>query len=55
VLAERCNALFVLNRNDLSLILSAFSALAIVLGAMAAVVLVAFLAGWLVRDSRGEA
>jgi hypothetical protein len=45
-----------LSRTDLSLILSAFSALAIVLGAMAAVVLAAFLAGLLIgrRHDRSE-
>ena len=39
-----------MSRTDLSLILSAFSALAIVLGAMAAIVLAAFLAGVLIGE-----
>jgi hypothetical protein len=40
---------------ELSLLLTAFSALAVVLGAMAAVVLVAFLAGLLIGRKHGEA
>lgn len=43
-----------MNRTDLSLVLAAFSAMAVVLGSMAALVLVAFLVGWLVRDRRGD-
>jgi hypothetical protein len=42
------------SRTDLSLLLSAFSALAIVLGAMAAVVLIAFLAGLLIGRKHGK-
>jgi len=41
-----------MSREDLTLVLAAFSAIAVILGAMAALVLVAFLAGWLVRDRR---
>jgi hypothetical protein len=40
------------SRTDLSLLLSAFSALAVVLGAQAAAVLVAFLAGLLIGNKR---
>jgi hypothetical protein len=50
---KTCNAFF-MNRTDLSLVLAAFSAMAVVLGSMAALVLVAFLVGWLVRDRRGD-
>jgi hypothetical protein len=43
-----------LSRTDLSLVLSAFGVLLYLVGTIAALVLVAFLAGWLVRDCRDK-
>jgi hypothetical protein len=54
MLRDYCATLFPMTRTDLSLMLSGFSALAVLLGPLAAVVLVAFIAGLLLGSRRHE-